>query len=55
MSRVEAGELRPNLAVFALADLVGEAVARSGLRAGDREVTVSRSPRTSRRSSSTRS
>ena len=40
MSRVEAGELRPNLAVFALADLVGEAVARSGLRAGDREVTV---------------
>ena len=40
MSRVEAGELRPNLAVFSLADLVGEAVARAGLRAGDREVTV---------------
>jgi two-component system sensor histidine kinase KdpD len=40
MSRVEAGELRPNLAVFSLAALVGEAVARAGLRTGDREVTV---------------
>ncbi len=40
MSRVEAGELRPNLAAFSLADLVGEAVARAGLRAGGREVTV---------------
>jgi two-component system sensor histidine kinase KdpD len=30
MSRVEAGELRPNPAVFALADLVEEAVRRSG-------------------------
>jgi two-component system sensor histidine kinase KdpD len=40
MSRVDAGELRPSLAVFSLADLVGEAVARSGLRSGDREVTV---------------
>jgi two-component system, OmpR family, sensor histidine kinase KdpD len=40
MSRVEAGELRPNLAVFALPDLVAEALARTSLASGGRLVTV---------------
>jgi two-component system, OmpR family, sensor histidine kinase KdpD len=41
MSRVEAGELRPSLAVFSLADLVGEAVRRSASSLADRAVDVS--------------
>ena len=40
MSRVDAGELRPNLAVFALADLVGVAVARANVASGGRDVRV---------------
>ncbi len=40
MSRVDAGELRPNLAVFTLSDLVDQAVARAGLRARGHDVTV---------------
>ena len=40
MSRVEAGELRPNLAVFALPDLVSEAVTRTGVASAGRVVTV---------------
>ncbi len=40
MSRVEAGELRPNLGVFALSDLVAQAVARTTVAAGDRKVTI---------------
>jgi two-component system sensor histidine kinase KdpD len=40
MSRVEAGELRPNLAVFALPDLVTEALNRKGLASSGRIVTV---------------
>jgi K+-sensing histidine kinase KdpD len=40
MSRVEAGELRPNLAVFALPDLVTEALNRTGLASSGRIITV---------------
>jgi two-component system sensor histidine kinase KdpD len=40
MSRVEAGELRPNLAVFALPDLITEALNRTGLASSGRTVTV---------------
>ena len=40
MSRVEAGELRPSLAVFALADLVEEAVRRSGPGLAQHQVEV---------------
>lgn len=35
MSRVEAGELRPNLAAFDLHDLIDEAVARTGVGGGE--------------------
>jgi two-component system sensor histidine kinase KdpD len=40
MSRVEAGELRPNLAVFALPDLVAEAVTRTRVASTGRVVTI---------------
>ncbi len=40
MSRVEAGELRPNLAAFAVAELVAEAVTRSGIATAGREVAI---------------
>ncbi len=40
MSRVEAGELRPNLAVFSLSDLVDQAVSRAGVEARGHELTV---------------
>jgi two-component system, OmpR family, sensor histidine kinase KdpD len=40
MSRVEAGELRPNLAAFALSDLVAEALTRTTIAASGRTVTV---------------
>ncbi len=40
MSRVDAGELRPNLSVFALADLVEVAVGRANVASGGRDVQV---------------
>jgi two-component system sensor histidine kinase KdpD len=40
MSRVEAGELRPSLAVFPLSDLVAEALARTAVATDGRVVTV---------------
>ena len=40
MSRVEAGELRPNLAVFALSDLVAQALARTDVASKGHPVTV---------------
>jgi len=40
MSRVEAGELRPSLAAFALSDLVAEAVERTGVAADGRALTT---------------
>jgi two-component system sensor histidine kinase KdpD len=40
MSRVEAGELRPSLAVLALSDLVTEAVNRTAVASSGRVVTV---------------
>jgi two-component system, OmpR family, sensor histidine kinase KdpD len=40
MSRVDAGELRPSLAAFPLADLVREAIARTGVGDGARKVEV---------------
>jgi two-component system sensor histidine kinase KdpD len=40
MSRVDAGELRPNLGAFPLPDLVNEAVARTGVASSARHVTV---------------
>ena len=40
MSRVDAGELRPSLAVFSLADLVDEALRRSASSLADRAVEV---------------
>ena len=40
MSRVEAGELRPNLAVIALPELVSEAIDRTGVATDGRSVTV---------------
>ncbi len=40
MSRVEAGELRPNLAVFALSDLVAQALDRTDVASRGHPVTV---------------
>ncbi len=40
MSRVEAGELRPNLVVLTVHDVVAEAVQRSGIAARERAVEV---------------
>jgi two-component system sensor histidine kinase KdpD len=40
MSRIEAGELRPNLVVMNVADAVGEAIARAGTILGDRPLDV---------------
>lgn len=40
MSRVEAGELRPNLGVFALPDLISEALARTDIASRGYTVTV---------------
>ena len=40
MSRIEAGELRPSLAVFAVPELIAEALLRTGVPADGRTLTV---------------